>query len=99
MSKIGTLRDLVVVLLQKHERDGAIPANVRFLFYELVQRGQLSKERTGARRPDQDLHDAVMYVREDGHIPWDWIVDEVVSKIFRSAPGDRQRVVGASPIR
>jgi hypothetical protein len=46
-SKIGTLRDLLFALLQEHERDGAIPTNARFLYYELVQRGQLSKERTG----------------------------------------------------
>jgi hypothetical protein len=66
-------------LLQEHERDGTIPTNARFLFYELVQRGQLSKERTGARRSDQNLHDALTDIREDGRIPWDWIVDETRS--------------------
>ena len=79
MSKIGVLRDLLVGLLQEHERDGAIPTSARFLFYELVQRGQLSKERNGARRPDQDLHDALTDIREDGRVPWDWIVDETRS--------------------
>jgi hypothetical protein len=39
----------------------------------------LSKEKTGARRPDQDLHDALTDIREDGRIPWDWIVDETRS--------------------
>jgi hypothetical protein len=39
MSKIGALRELLVSLLQEHERDGAIPTSARFLFYELVQRG------------------------------------------------------------
>ena len=76
MSKIGALRDLLVNLLREHERDGAIPTSARFLFYELVQRGQLSKHSTGARRPDQDLHDALTDIREDGRVPWDWIVDE-----------------------
>jgi hypothetical protein len=75
-SKIGALRDLLERLLQEHERDGMLPTNARFLFYELIQRGQLSKERTGARRPDQDLHDALTDIREDGRIPWDWIIDE-----------------------
>jgi osmoprotectant transport system permease protein len=28
---------------------------------------------------------------------WEEIVRRVVSRVFRSAPGDRQRVVGASP--
>jgi hypothetical protein len=79
MSKIGALRDLLFHLLQEHERDGTIPTNARFLFYELVQRGPLSKEKTGARRPDQDLHDALTDIREDGRIPWDWIVDETRS--------------------
>src|SRR6516164_9780465 len=79
MSKIGALRDLLFDLLAKHERDGTIPTNARFLYYELVQRGQLSKERKGARRPDQDLHDALTDLREDGRIPWEWIVDETRS--------------------
>ena len=79
MSKIAALRDLVVALLLEHERDGTIPTNARFLFYELVQRGQISKEKTGVRRSDQDLHDALTDVREDGRIPWDWIVDETRS--------------------
>jgi hypothetical protein len=79
ISKIGALRDLLFNLLQEHERDGTIPTNARFLYYELVQRRQLSKERTGARRPDQDLHDALIDIREDGRIPWDWIVDETRS--------------------
>jgi hypothetical protein len=79
MSKIGALRDLLFALLQAHERDSTIPTNARFLYYELVQRKQLSKERTGARRPDQDLHDALTDLREDGRIPWHWIVDETRS--------------------
>jgi hypothetical protein len=79
MSKIGALRDLLVSLLQEHERDGAIPTSARFLYYELVQRGQLSKQRNGARRPDQDLHDALIDIREGGRVLWDWIVDETRS--------------------
>jgi hypothetical protein len=78
-SKIGALRELLFDLLQEHNADGTIPTNARFLFYELVQRGQLSKEKTGARRPDQNLHDALTDIREDGRIPWDWIVDETRS--------------------
>jgi hypothetical protein len=80
-SKIGALRELLFNLLQEHERDGTIPTNARFLYYELVQRGQLSKVRTGARRPDQDLHDALTDLRERKNdcIPWDWIVDETRS--------------------
>jgi hypothetical protein len=79
VSKIGALRDLLFALLAEHERDGTIPTNARFLFYELVQRGELSKERKGARRPDQDLHDALTDLREQGLIPWEWIIDETRS--------------------
>jgi hypothetical protein len=78
-SKIGALRDLLVALLQEHERDGALRTSARFLYYELVQRGQLSKQQNGARRPDQDLHAALTDIREDGRVPWDWIVDETRS--------------------
>jgi hypothetical protein len=79
VSKIGALRDLLFALLQEHERDSTIPTNAAFLYYELVQRGQLSKERKRARRPDQDLHDALTDLREEDRIPWDWIVDETRS--------------------
>jgi hypothetical protein len=79
VSKIGALRDLLFALLQQHQRDGMIPTNARFLYYELVNRGQISKERTGARRSDQNLHDALTDIREDGRIPWNWIVDETRS--------------------
>jgi hypothetical protein len=78
-SKIGALRNVLLALLHEHQRDGALPTNARFLYYELVQRGLLSKERTGARRPDQDLHDALTDIREDGRVPWNWIVDETRS--------------------
>jgi hypothetical protein len=79
VSKIGALRDLLLALLQEHARDGTVPTNARFLFYELVQRGALSKERRGARRPDQDLHDALTDLREQGLVSWHWIVDETRS--------------------
>lgn len=98
MSKIGALRDLLVALLQEHERDGALPTSARFLFYELVQRQQLSKTSTGARRPDQNLHDALMDIREDGRVPWDWIVDETRSlDDYTGDPTIKQGVLGRLP--
>ena len=98
MSKIGALRDLLVALLQEHERDGALPTSARFLFYELVQRGQLSKTSTGARRPDQNLHDALTDVREDGRVPWGWIVDETRSlDDYTGYPTIKQGVVSGLP--
>jgi hypothetical protein len=41
-------------LLAEHQNSQALPTSARFLFYELVQRGIVSKERkTQGRRPDQ----------------------------------------------
>jgi hypothetical protein len=98
VSKIGQLRDLLVALLQEHERDGALPTSARFLFYELVQRGQLSKTATGARRPDQNLHDALTDIREDGRVPWDWIVDETRSlENYTGYPTIKQGVLASVP--
>ena len=76
MSKAARLRKALLILLEEHRRDGALPTSARFLFYELVARGIISKEKSGARRPDQDMNDALTDLRESAQIPWDWIVDE-----------------------
>jgi len=83
-TKQGKLRKIVLDLLHEHEQAGedALPTNARFLFYELVQRGVLEKHKpkgaTG-RRSDQDLHEALTYLRQTGAVPWDWIIDETRS--------------------
>jgi hypothetical protein len=59
MSKSATCARPYLTCLQEHQRDGAIPTSARFLYYELMQRSVLSKERTGARRADQNMHDAL----------------------------------------
>ena len=80
MSKIGELRQALLELLREHERDGALPTSARFLFYELVGRGVISKEtKAQGRRPDQNMSDALTDLRESGEVPWDWIVDETRS--------------------
>ena len=79
MSKIGRLRNALMQLLAEHEADGMLPTSARFLFYELIQRALLSKERRGARRPDQNMNDALIDLRESEQIPWDWIADETRS--------------------
>jgi hypothetical protein len=78
-TKAGMLQRACLDLLAEHERDGALPTSIRFLYYELVQRGIVSKTRTGARRTDHDTIDALTRLREAGQIPWDWIVDETRS--------------------
>jgi len=82
LTKAGRLRQQAYSLYQEHVASGAIPTSNRFLFYELVQRGVISKSRTpskpGAkgRRPDQDLIEALKDLRDVGLIPWAAIVDE-----------------------
>jgi hypothetical protein len=80
-SACGKLQRICLELLREHEAQGedGLPTSARFLFYELVQRGVLSKEKTGARRPDQVLHEALTHLRERGIVPWEWLTDETRS--------------------
>jgi hypothetical protein len=59
-TKAARLREAVHAPLLEHEAAGELPTSNRFLFYELVQRGELDKSKTGARGrgADQDLSDA-----------------------------------------
>ena len=82
-TKKGRLQRAALALLREHGEAGAIPTSIRFLFYEAVQRGIVSKEQRPAerpgerpRRPDQDFSEAVMDLRRIGIVPWHWIVDE-----------------------
>jgi hypothetical protein len=100
MSEIGRLRTALRELLTEHERDGAQPTSARFLFYELVQRGIISKERKtrGGRRPDQNMNEALTDLREHGDVPWEWIVDETRSlDDYRGASTLRKWMLEALP--
>ena len=80
----GKLQRAALDLLREHAERGELPTSVRFLFYELEQRGIVSmvkpKVQPRARRaravPDQGLIDAVRRMRDIGAIPWNWIVDD-----------------------
>lgn len=80
-TKAARLREVVHKLLLDHERSGETPTSNRFLFYELVQSGDLDKSKTRAkgRGADQDLSDASKWLRDEGLVPWEWIVDETRS--------------------
>ena len=43
-TKAGKLQRACLELLRQHERDGALPTNGRFLFYELEQMGVIPKK-------------------------------------------------------
>jgi hypothetical protein len=85
-SKAGRLQRACLALLKQHEREGTIPTNGRFLFYELEQQGVVPKHyvkpsgEKRARTPAQDISDATMRLRElglsQGGVPWSWILDE-----------------------
>jgi len=86
-TKAGRYQRACLELLREHEVDGAIPTSIRFLFYELFDRGVVPKvyrypDGTEKKRtPSQDISDAVTVLREldSGAIPWSWIVDETRS--------------------
>lgn len=80
-SNAARLRQVVHELLREHQARGELPTSNRFLFYELVQRGELDKSKTRAkgRGADQDLSDASKWLRDQGRVPWRWIVDETRS--------------------
>jgi hypothetical protein len=81
-SKRGRLQQACLDLLQQHKRDGAIPTNGRFVFYELEQQGVIPKHyldgqgRKRARSPAQDISDALTVLRKIGLVPWWWLKDE-----------------------
>jgi hypothetical protein len=81
-TKAGRLQRACLALLRRHEHEGTIPTNGRFLFYELEQEGVVPKayrDADGNKRPRtaaQDISDATMRLRRLGLVPWDWILDE-----------------------
>jgi hypothetical protein len=73
------LRAALYELWTEHRDTGMLPTSGRFLFYELVANETISKKRTGAHRADQNMTEALMWLREKKLIPWDDIVDETRS--------------------
>ena len=84
-SKAGKLQRACLAHLQKHKREGTIPTNGRFVFYELEQQGVVPKHYRGInpktgkeykRTPAQDISDALLHLHEIDKVPWSWILDE-----------------------
>jgi hypothetical protein len=71
------LRHHLRKLLDEHKQQNALPTSARFLFYELVQRKLISKEKKDPQdRPEQPVTNALTDLRKSKQIPWEWIVDE-----------------------
>ncbi|MEN3280052.1 MAG: hypothetical protein V7607_1192 [Solirubrobacteraceae bacterium] len=84
--KSAALREAVHERLLAHEAAGELPTNNRFILYELRQEsspalyGSKSRGRgKGARSEDQNVSDACTWLREQGVVDWNWIVDETRS--------------------
>jgi hypothetical protein len=81
-SQIGKMRKALYDLWRRHQSEGMLPTSARFLFYELVTAGVISKvtktrsDGKKGRRPDQDMIEALTDLRNAGIIPWTDIVDE-----------------------
>jgi hypothetical protein len=73
------MRDAVLGLLQEHERDGMLPTSIRFVFYELEMRGAARKRRVGGDDSERYVTAAATSLRNDGTVPWNWLVDETRS--------------------
>ena len=60
-SAAGKLQRVLLKLLREHERDGALPTNGRFLFYELIGLKVVSKagKKSKGRRSDQNMKGSV----------------------------------------
>jgi hypothetical protein len=79
----GRMQRLVLEVLLEHEAAGELPTSGRFVFYELEGRGLVRKSSRGesrrgtARDPrEQEVTDALIFLRDKGVIPWGWLVDE-----------------------
>ena len=86
-TRAAYIRRRVMTLYNEHRADKMIPTSNRFLVYELVQLSVIDKKPTGIlkpgakmqRRTDQEVIDALTWLREHEHIPWSAIVDETRS--------------------
>lgn len=82
-SGAGRMQRLVLGQLLAHRDDGGLPTSGRFIFYELEGLGHVRKSRRGESRRgtaddprEQEVTDALTHLRENGVVPWTWIVDE-----------------------
>ena len=79
----GRLREAVhAFLLSIEDTPNAIPTSSRFIYYEMRDSKYASvlfgarDRRQGRRSVEQNITDALTFLREKGHIPWEWISDE-----------------------
>jgi hypothetical protein len=86
----------ILKIVREHAEAGMLPTSARFIYYKLIAGEVLSKERTGARRTDQDMIDALTILREREQIPWDLIEDE--TRELSDLTGTRPYAPRLSPV-
>jgi len=82
--KQARVRKLVHDFFHEKTALGEKTTNLRFIFYELEQRGDATKPtRPGKQRyetgwppGEQNITKAATWLRDEGHVPWSWIRDE-----------------------
>lgn len=79
----GRMQRIALGALLAHRDADELPTSGRFIFYELEQRGHVRKSRRGESRRgtaddprEQELIDALGWLRRHEVVPWNWIVDE-----------------------
>jgi hypothetical protein len=73
------MREKVLEVLREHARDNTLPTSIRFVFYELEMRGAAQKKRVGGDDSERYVTAAATSLRNDGAVPWEWLVDETRS--------------------
>lgn len=77
-SASAQLRRWALDTIIRHRDAGTLPTSLRHLFYEAVMAAVIAKGAGGphgGRRADQNLTDAVTWLREQGHVQWTAIED------------------------
>ncbi len=74
----GQLKQDLLDLWREHKGTSTLPTNTRFLYYELVALGKVSKEKKPGQKkePYQYVCEALTFLRQNKYIPWEDIRDE-----------------------
>ena len=79
----GRMQRLVLQVQLEHEAAGELPTSGRFVFYEMETAALVRKSSRGESRRgsgddprEQEVTDALIWLRDKGLVPWTWIADE-----------------------
>ena len=84
----AALRRWAYEALTRHEAEGTLPTSLRHIFYEALMAEVIAKSSGGTRRADQNLTEAITWLRESGLVPWEWIEDRTRDLIDHVGDGE-----------